>query len=131
MTLATIALVTAAFLLLNALYVAAEFALVAAPRTAIEHRAGEGDRLSGRLVALLDSSHEQDRYIATAQLGITIASLGLGMFGEQIVMEEGQLDRVRDLLDLPVETTDVGVTDVGHLFEKQVLHLGSRQLLEQ
>lgn len=82
MTLGAIALVTLAFLLLNALYVAAEFSLVAAPRTAIEHRAGEGDRLSGRLVALLDSSNEQDRYIATAQLGITLASLGLGMFGE-------------------------------------------------
>jgi len=82
MTLGMIALITVAFLLLNALYVAAEFALVAAPRAAIEHRAGEGDRMSGRLVTLLDSSHAQDRYIATAQLGITIASLGLGMFGE-------------------------------------------------
>jgi CBS domain containing-hemolysin-like protein len=82
MTLGTIAIVTLAFLLLNALYVAAEFALVAAPRTAIEHRASEGDRLSGQLMAVLDSSRAQDRYIATAQLGITIASLGLGMFGE-------------------------------------------------
>lgn len=82
MTLGTIVVITFAFLALNALYVAAEFALVAAPRAAIEHRAGEGDLLSGRLVRLLGSSHAQDRYIATAQLGITIASLGLGMFGE-------------------------------------------------
>lgn len=82
MTIGGILLVIAVFLLINALYVAAEFALVGAPKAAIEHRAGQGDRMSLRLTRLLDSSHEQDRYIATAQIGITVASLGLGMFGE-------------------------------------------------
>ena len=82
MTLGTILLVVAVFLLINGFYVAAEFALVGAPKAAIEHRAGQGDRMSQRLTRLMDSSGEQDRYIATAQIGITVASLGLGMFGE-------------------------------------------------
>jgi CBS domain containing-hemolysin-like protein len=82
MSLSLILLVVALFLLVNALYVGAEFALVGAPKAAIEHRANEGDRLAQRLARLIGSSHEQDRYIATAQIGITVASLGLGMFGE-------------------------------------------------
>ena len=53
------------------------------------------------------------------------------MLGEQVVVQERQLDGVGDLLDLGVETTDVGVGDVGHLLEQQVLDLGPRQLLEQ
>ncbi len=82
MSLGLILVIVVVLLLVNALYVAAEFALVGAPKAAIEHRANEGDRLSKRLTKLISSSHEQDRYIATAQIGITVASLGLGMFGE-------------------------------------------------
>ncbi len=82
MTVSALLLIVAVFLLVNAFYVAAEFALVGAPKAAIEHRAGEGDPMSQRLTRLMGSSHEQDRYIATAQIGITMASLGLGMFGE-------------------------------------------------
>ena len=78
----TVALVTLVLLAANALFVAAEFAVVSAPRTAVEHRAAGGDRLARRLLRTLTSAAEQDRYIATAQLGITFASLGLGMYGE-------------------------------------------------
>ena len=77
MTLGAALIAVGICLLINALYVAAEFALVGAPKAAIEHRAGQGDRLAQRLARLMDSSHEQDRYIATAQIGITVASLAL------------------------------------------------------
>lgn len=75
-------LIVAGLLLANGLFVAAEFAIVAVPRTSVERRANLGGRLSARLLALLLSTQARDRFIATAQLGITIASLGLGMYGE-------------------------------------------------
>ncbi|CAB5014926.1 unannotated protein [freshwater metagenome] len=53
------------------------------------------------------------------------------MLGEEIAVEERQLDGVGNLLDLQIETTDVRVGDVGNLFEQQILHLGPLQLLEQ
>ena len=53
------------------------------------------------------------------------------VLGEQLVVQERQLDRVGDRLDLGVEAADVGVRDVGHLLEQQVLDLGAGQLLEQ
>jgi CBS domain containing-hemolysin-like protein len=75
-------LVIAAFLLMNAFFVAAEFAIVGAPKSAIEARAARGDRLAQMVLRVLDDTHRRDLYIATAQIGITVASLGLGMFGE-------------------------------------------------
>ncbi|HYC33928.1 MAG TPA: hemolysin family protein [Gemmatimonadales bacterium] len=65
--------------LANAFFVAAEFALVGARRTRLDEMAKAGDgkaRLARRAVQSLD------RYISSTQLGITLASLGLGWIGE-------------------------------------------------
>src|SRR3954471_9384941 len=65
--------------LANAFFVSAEFALVGSRRTRLDElaRAGDGKaRLARRAVQSLD------RYISATQLGITLASLGLGWIGE-------------------------------------------------
>jgi CBS domain containing-hemolysin-like protein len=72
-------------ILANALFVAAEFAIVGASRTQIEHEAGEGSRLARRVARILGSPRLQDRFIATTQIGISLASLGLGMYGENVL----------------------------------------------
>lgn len=74
-------------LLLNGLFVAAEFAIVAVPRTALQRRAAEGDANAQQILRIRDEPALQDQYIATAQLGITLASLGLGMYGEHQLAE--------------------------------------------
>jgi len=84
----TIVLVLSLLLVLaNAVYVAAEFALIASPRPALEQRASRGDRFARRILKTITSPRHQDEYVATSQIGITLASLGLGMYGEHALAD--------------------------------------------
>ncbi|AET67105.1 CBS domain-containing protein [Desulfosporosinus orientis DSM 765] len=73
-----------AFLLvgLNGVFVAAEFSLVKVRKTRLAELAENG---SGRAKTALDVTSHLDAYLSACQLGITLASLGLGWLGEPAV----------------------------------------------
>ncbi len=69
----------------NGVFVAAEFALVGSRRSRLETLSQGGNRVARWLVGVFDRPMGKDGYIAIAQLGITLASIGLGMYGEPAV----------------------------------------------
>lgn len=67
---------------LNGFFVAAEFAIVKVRYSQIELSAQKGNRLAGLAQNMLN---HLDAYLSATQLGITLASLGLGWIGEPVV----------------------------------------------
>lgn len=72
-------LVVVGLILTNAFFVAAEFALVSVRRTRVEELIAEGNRTARVIKQIV---HDPDRFIAATQLGITMASLGVGWIAE-------------------------------------------------
>jgi magnesium and cobalt exporter, CNNM family len=68
----------------NGVFVAAEFALVRSRRSKLEQLASEGDR---RASSVLEELDRIDEYLSACQLGITMASIGIGFLGEPAVAE--------------------------------------------
>ena len=75
-------LLTFFLVFLNGFFVAAEFAIVKVRYAQIELRAKTGNRMAGLAQKMLNNL---DSYLSATQLGITLASLGLGWIGEPVV----------------------------------------------
>jgi len=75
-------LLTFFLVFLNGFFVAAEFAIVKVRYSQIELRAKSGHRVAGLAQKMLNNL---DSYLSATQLGITLASLGLGWIGEPVV----------------------------------------------
>lgn len=75
-------LFTLFLVLLNGFFVAAEFAIVKVRSSQIEVKTGLNKRLSAAAKSIINNL---DAYLAATQLGITLASLGLGWVGEEVM----------------------------------------------
>jgi CBS domain containing-hemolysin-like protein len=75
-------LVVSALILVNALYVAAEFAAVSVRRSRIQQLAADGNPFAAWLTPYLESPAELNRYLAACQIGITVSSLVLGAYAQ-------------------------------------------------
>ena len=72
-----------ALILLNALWVAAEFAIVRVRRTRLEELAGQGMEAAKEAILVVDGMSD---YLALTQIGITVASLAVGWLAEDAVV---------------------------------------------
>ncbi|MCW2959886.1 MAG: hypothetical protein JWM90_273, partial [Thermoleophilia bacterium] len=69
-------------ILLNGFFVAAEFALVSVRRTRIQELVADGSR---RAVLVKHALDDINQFVSTAQVGITMCSLGIGFLGEPAI----------------------------------------------
>lgn len=106
-------------LALNAFFVAAEFALVKVRRSQIAPRARRGER---RAIAAEKVLARLDRYLSVTQLGITVASLGLGWIAEPAIEALGDRAAVA-LTGQPLGNVGHVVLDVAGLGVLTYLHL--------
>ena len=69
----------------NALYVGAEFATVSSHRTRVSQMAAGGNKMAALLLPIMENPVSLDNYVAACQIGITISSLVLGAFGQNVI----------------------------------------------
>lgn len=75
-------LLTIFLVLLNGFFVAAEFSIVKVRHSQIQIKAEQGNKYAKRSQHIIE---HLDTYLSATQLGITMASLGLGWIGEPVV----------------------------------------------
>jgi CBS domain containing-hemolysin-like protein len=80
-------LATAALVLANAFFVATEFAIVKVRPTRLEQLVRSGDARARRALRI---QRRLDEYLSACQLGVTLASLGLGWIGEPAIASQLQ-----------------------------------------
>ncbi|RQO31618.1 hemolysin [Taibaiella sp. KBW10] len=90
-------LLTIFLVLLNGFFVAAEFAIVKVRVSQIEVRTDLSKGLANVAKSIVNNL---DSYLAATQLGITLASLGLGWVGEEVMT--AMIKNVFDLLNLNI-----------------------------
>lgn len=90
-----------ALLALNAFCVAAEYAMVRVRKTRLDELIQQGAAGARAARQVVD---DMDRYIATTQLGITMAGIGMGWVGEPVLTAF-----FVQVLDLPLQALDEGV----------------------
>ena len=78
-------LIVAGLIIVNAVYVAAEFAAVSVRRSRIQQIAADGNPLAQWLLPVIESPAALDRYIAACQIGITLSSLVLGAYAQSTI----------------------------------------------
>ena len=93
--------VVALMIFFNGLYVAAEFATVSSRRTLISQLAASGHKAATRLLPVLESPTALDAYIVACQIGITISTLVLGIYG-QIVIAGALIEPLNSIVDNPM-----------------------------
>jgi putative hemolysin len=71
-------LLIAILILLNGLLVMAEFAIVAAKKSRLQHKAEQGDKTAADALSLAE---EPTNFLSTIQVGITLISIVIGAFG--------------------------------------------------
>ncbi|EAU43104.1 hemolysin, putative [Fulvimarina pelagi HTCC2506] len=86
MGLAIVVLVICLMLLGNAFYVAAEFAAVSSSKPKLEAKAEDGNASAAYLERTITDEERMDRYIACAQVGITLTSLVIGVYGQRALL---------------------------------------------
>src|SRR5687767_4018230 len=72
-------------ILINALYVAAEFGAVGVRRSRVKRMSEDGNWLARALLPFINDPANLDRYVAVSQIGITLSSLVLGAYAQATI----------------------------------------------